>query len=124
MKWEANNLKEPPPIELFLKGGLQKPSFAVVTQRSVAGSFLTGTKAMNSSKSGTSVFFGGDWRRFPWFWNLKQILYQSKFLKAGSSHNRTPDSLFRGSEPSKVTVASGPRTSYTWYNSFSTCFLV
>ena len=57
MKWEANNLKEPPPIELFLKGGLQKPSFAVVTQRSVAGSFLTGTKAMNSSKSGTSGFF-------------------------------------------------------------------
>ena len=52
---------------------------------------------------------------------------KSKFLRAGSSHNRTPDSLFSGSEPSKVTVASGSRTSYTCsikYNSFSTCSLV
>ena len=47
---------------------------------------------------------------------------RSKFLKAGSSHNRTPDSLFSVSEPSKVTVASGSRTSYTGsikYNTFS-----
>ena len=127
MKREASNLKEPPTIKVFLKDGPPKPSYAEVTQRTDAGSIKSGTKSMNSSKSGTSgtVFLGSGAGSLD-FGTSHLSSSKSKFLKAGSSHNKTPDPHFPGSEPSKVTVASGARTSYTGsikYNFFSACSL-
>ena len=65
MKRETRNLKEPPTKEVFLKGGLQKPSYAEVTQRTNAGSIKSGTRSTISSKSGTSGMLFGEWNRFP-----------------------------------------------------------
>ena len=95
MKREASNLKEPPTIKVFLKDGPPKPSYAEVTQRTDAGSIKSGTKSMNSSKSGTSgTVFWESGLGSNNFGTSCLSSSKSKFLKTGSSHKKNFRSLF------------------------------